>query len=54
MCNIYRGICTSNGSSEVHKELDCYFHPFANAYFNICHEQIKANSEFFGLRDFYR
>ena len=38
----------------MHKELDCYFQPFANTYINICYEQIEASDEFFGLRDFYR
>ena len=51
---VYRGICNSKDSIEVHKELDCFFQPFANVYMNICHQQIKARNEFFGLRDFYR
>ena len=51
---MYRGICTSDGNSKVHKDLDCFFEPFANAYIKICQEQTNANHEFFGLRDFYR
>ena len=49
-----RGICSSSDSDEVCKRLECFFEPFAEAYYEICQEQINDGKEFFGLRDFYR
>ena len=50
---LYRGICSSDGSDEVCKRLECFFTPFAEAYNEICQQQAKHGTEFFGLRDFY-
>ena len=47
LCNVfvYRGICSSDGNSEVCKRLDCFFAPLAEAYNEICQEQAEDENE---------
>lgn len=54
MLYTYRGICSSSGSDDICKRLECFFGPFAEAYYEIYQEQAIYGKEFFGLRDFYR